>query len=248
MSISDSGQQSGWKDYPAEIWDERKPIDWLDDWPFWEWCAANYAQHTPILELACGNGRITRQLIFAGYTVAAVDINPHFLSRAADHICKLSDDVKARVEFYLQDVVELELGQRFALALMADWAFPALLTQADQLNFLRRLADHLIPDGYFAFDTISPTVRQLGLTPCNSGEGLEWAGTGRTFDPIRQIETRLSAGQVMRYRHSSLSEITLLAEMTGFEIVECFGGTDRRPLRGVPGDDLTLVLRKKTHE
>ncbi|MCQ3929819.1 MAG: hypothetical protein DPW16_05125 [Chloroflexi bacterium] len=248
MSISDSSQQSGWKDYPAEIWEERKPIDWLDDWPFWEWCAANYACHTPILELACGNGRITRQLVLAGYTVAAVDINPHFLSRAVQHIGELPDDVRARVEFYLQDMVELELGQQFALALMADWAFPALLTQSDQLNFLRRLTDHLIPGGYFAFDTILPTVRQLGLTPCDSGEGLEWAGTGRTFDPIRQIETRLSTGQVMRYRHTSLGEITLLAEMTGFEIVECFGGTDKRPLRGVPGDDLTLVLRKKTHD
>ncbi len=248
MSSSDSGQQSGWKDYPAEIWDVRKPIDWLDDWPFWEWCAASYAHQTPVLELACGNGRITRQLALAGYTVAAVDINPHFLSRAVEHLRELPDDVRARAEFYLQDMVTLDLGQRFALALMADWAFPALLTQADQLNFLRRLADHLIPGGYFAFDTIFPTMRQLGLTPCNSGIGLEWAGTGRTFDPITQIETRLSSGQMMRYRHTSLSEITLLAEITGFEIVECFGSTDKRPLRGVPGDDLTLVLRKKTHD
>ena len=248
MSMSDSGRQSGWVDYPSELWDERKPIDWLDDWPFWEWCAASYANATPILELACGNGRITRQLALAGYAVAAVDINPHFLSRATDHISKLPEDVKARVEFYLEDMVELQLGRQFALALMADWAFPALLTQADQLSFLRRLADHLLPGGYFAFDTIFPTVRQLGLTPRDSSEGLEWAGAERTFDPIAEIETRMSAGQVMRYRHTGLSEIRLLAEMTGFEIVECFGGADKRPLRGLPGDDLTLVLRKKTHD
>ncbi|MBI5928707.1 MAG: class I SAM-dependent methyltransferase [Chloroflexi bacterium] len=245
MPTSDSGQHSGWADYPGEVWDERKPIGWLYDWPFWAECATNYANKLPILELACGNGRITRQLALAGYTVVAVDINPHFLSRATAQIRTLPDDMGIRVEFYLQDMVHLKLGRQFALALMADWAFPALLNQADQLSFLRRLADHLIPNGYFVFDTIFPGVRELGLTPGIEGECLEWSGTGRTFNPISQIETLISGGQVMQYRHTSLSEIRLLAEMTGFEVAECFGGTDRRPLRGMPGDDLTVVLRKK---
>jgi SAM-dependent methyltransferase len=242
MTFSTSGQQSGWAEYPGEIWDERKPVNWLHDWPFWEWCAATYADDKPILELACGNGRITRQLALAGYSVVAIDINPHFLSRA---VAQLPEDLRGRVDFALQDIVQLELEQKFSLAIMADWAFPALLTQADQLHFLRRLANCLVEGGVFAFNTIFPTVRQLGLTPSPDGTFLEWTSTARRFDPVSQVETIDSGGQVIRMRHTTLSEIQLLAQMAGFEIVAQFGGMDKRPLQGLPGDDLTLVLQRR---
>lgn len=223
--FSTSAQTSGWQHYPGEVWDERKPITWLDDWPFWEYCAQHYATpDTPILELACGNGRITRQLALAGYAVTAVDLNPHFLSRAATY---LPEQVRSFVNLMLQDVINLDLDRQFTLALMADWAFPAILTQDDQLRFFERLGRHLMPNGVFAFNT-----PLLGTSPI--------AGQ---FDPLSQIETKTSADNTIRFRHNTLSEMELLGKLTGFEIIEAYGGVDKRPLRGQVGDDLTLVLR-----
>jgi SAM-dependent methyltransferase len=245
-ALSDSARLSGWHDYPAASWQQRKPLTWLDDWPFWKWCAEEYAGKSPILELACGNGRITRQLALQGYEVVAVDINPHFLNRAHQ---TLDEENKELAQFVLQDMVRLDLEANgiehiFELAIMADWAFPALLTVDDQASFFHHLNQHLAPGGIFAFDTPFPTVRQQGLQPTPNGEELEWPGTGRRYDPVSQIETRPSGDQTLRLRHTTLGEIVLLGKLTGFEIMAQFGGTDKRPLRGLPGDSLTLLLRK----
>lgn len=226
MQLSESGRASGWHDYPAEEWEERKPVTWLHDWDFWEYCVQQYADANPILELACGNGRITRQLALSGYRVVAVDINPHFLNRAIDH---LSEGLKEQVKFVLQDVVHLSLSEEFALALMADWSFPALLTQDDQIKFLENLRKYLVPRGIFAFNT-----------------PLMGSQRSKQFDLLTQVETRESGGNLVRLRHSTLSEIRLLARLTGYEIIEQYGGVDRRPLRGAVGDDLTIVLRTRS--
>lgn len=237
--LSYSAQQSGWEHYPAGQWDERKPLSWLHDWDFWRYCVTQYGDiNEPVLELACGNGRITRQLAVLGYEVVAVDVNAHFLSRAQAAIPEAS---RARVTFLLQDVVQLAVGRAFSIVLMADWAFPALLTQADQLQFFRALADHVQVGGIFAFNTLFPSVQQMGLVQIE--DQLMWPD-GRRFDPLTQIETRYSGEIPLQFRHTTLSEIELLGRMTAFVIVEQYGNVDKRPLRGVAGDDLTLIMRK----
>ena len=239
--MSLSAQQSGWQHYPADLWDQRKPINWLHDWEFWKWCADTYADDKRVLELACGNGRITRQLALSGYSIVAVDLNPHFLNRAVEH---LPTSVKDNVCFILQDVVNLDVEGQFSLAIMTDWAFPALLTQIDQLAFLERLAHHLCIGGIFAFNMPFPSIRQLGLTQAKGRGQLKWADDGHCFNALTQIEEKQSGSQSIQLRHTSLFEIQLLGRLTGFELIAQFGGTDRRPLRGLPDDDLTLILRK----
>jgi SAM-dependent methyltransferase len=60
-----------------------------------------------VLELGCGTGRVTRQLVARGYTVTAVDESPEMLAHVSD-----AETVCARIE-------GLELGRRFDLALLA---------------------------------------------------------------------------------------------------------------------------------
>jgi len=59
-----------------------------------------------LLELGCGTGRVTRQLVARGYSVVAVDESPEMLAhvRHAETVC-------ARIE-------ELDLGRRFDAALL----------------------------------------------------------------------------------------------------------------------------------
>jgi SAM-dependent methyltransferase len=54
-----------------------------------------------LLELGCGVGRVTRQLVRAGYAVTAVDESPEMLAHVRD-----AEAVCARIE-------ELDLGRRF---------------------------------------------------------------------------------------------------------------------------------------
>jgi SAM-dependent methyltransferase len=59
-----------------------------------------------VLELGCGTGRVTRQLVDLGYSVTAVDESPEMLEhvRGAETVC-------ARIE-------ELDLGRRFDAVLL----------------------------------------------------------------------------------------------------------------------------------
>jgi SAM-dependent methyltransferase len=60
-----------------------------------------------VLELGCGVGRITRQLVRLGYRVTAVDESPEMLAHVRD-----AETVQASIE-------ELELGRRFDAVLLA---------------------------------------------------------------------------------------------------------------------------------
>jgi SAM-dependent methyltransferase len=60
-----------------------------------------------ILELGCGTGRMTRQLVARGFRVTAVDESAEMLEHVRD-----AETVRARIE-------DLELGRRFDAVLLA---------------------------------------------------------------------------------------------------------------------------------
>jgi SAM-dependent methyltransferase len=89
-----------------------------------------------VLELGCGTGRITRQLVRLGYRVTAVDESAEMLAHVRD-----AETIQARIE-------GLELGRRFDAVLLAS----NLVTEepASRRAFLetcRRHADLVICEG-----------------------------------------------------------------------------------------------------
>jgi len=71
-----------------------------------ELVAAAVPPPASVLELGCGTGRVTRQLVALGYIVTAVDESPEMLERVRD-----AEIVCARIEV-------LELGRRFDAVLL----------------------------------------------------------------------------------------------------------------------------------
>src|SRR5579859_7219131 len=100
----------------------------------------------PVLDLACGTGRLARALTAHGLDVTAVDAAPAMLARAR----ALDPDGAAR---YLEgDVRRLRISRRYQVAVMTAHAFQHLLTAEDQAVALAAIAAHLEPGGCFAFD------------------------------------------------------------------------------------------------
>ena len=93
--------------------------------------AAALPAGSSILELGCGTGRMTRQLVERGFRVTAVDESPEMLAHVRD-----AETVRARIE-------GLDLGRRFDAALLAS----NLLTTEEEeqrrafLDTCRRHAD-----------------------------------------------------------------------------------------------------------
>jgi len=81
-----------------------------------------------LLELGCGTGRVTRQLVARGYSVVAVDESPEMLEHVRD-----AETVCARIE-------ELDLGRRFDAVLLLS---NLLTVEAEQRRaFLDACARH----------------------------------------------------------------------------------------------------------
>ena len=248
MTRSETEQNSGWSSYPVDVWNERRPPQKLGDLQFWKYCAERFG--SPILDLCCGNGRIAIPLAELGYAVVGIDVNEGFIASAQKRASDLLQSGKElAISFHAGDIVRLALNQHFRLAIMPDWSFQVLLTQEDQLSFLKALRTHLAPDGVFAFNLFIPFHRQRGLV---KKEGkYEWPsnpsyhhGAPRTYDPVSQIETLVESNiHPVRLRHTSLSELTLLFKLAGFEIAEMYGDVDRRPFTGQADNDYTIVAR-----
>jgi SAM-dependent methyltransferase len=113
---------------------------------------AALAQETggPVLELACGTGRVSIPIARLGFTVTGLDIVPGMLERARSKSAGLP------TRWVEGDARAFDLGERFRLIFMTGNAFQAFLTRADQEALLERVRAHLHDDGLFAFETRNP--------------------------------------------------------------------------------------------
>ncbi len=248
MDKSETVLSNGWASYPVDLWNRRRPPDMLGDFPFWKYCAEKYG--SPILDLCCGNGRISIPLAESDCEVVGIDINADFVAAARDRTARLSGQGRTlSASFIVSDIVHLDLEQQLKSAIMPDWSFQALLTQEDQISFLSGLHRALLPGGAFAFNLFMPFNRQKGLIKKDGG--YEWPpdpsyhkGAPRTYDPMTQIETLVESNvHPIKLRHTTLAELKLLFCITGFEIVEMYGDDDRRPFTGASTDDYTVIVK-----
>jgi SAM-dependent methyltransferase len=120
------------------------------------------AQETggPVLDIACGSGRVGIPIARLGFAVTGVDIQADMIELARSK----SDGLPVR---WLQaDGRTFDLGEQFRLVMVAGNAFQMFLTNADQGALLERVRAHLADEGLFAFETRNPLWR----TPLQAAE------------------------------------------------------------------------------
>jgi SAM-dependent methyltransferase len=154
------------------IWHDVECGGYDADLPVWERLAAEVSG--PVLELGCGTGRVALHLARAGREVWGVDIDRFLLDT-------LDERAAARglaVRTSLADVRELDLDQRFELALAPMQLLQVLPGPDARRDALRAIASHLAPEGRLAVAIVEgapgaataksgstagvPDVRELG--------------------------------------------------------------------------------------
>ncbi len=131
------------------------------------------AQETggPVLEIACGTGRVSIPIARLGFAVTGVDIVPGMLALARSKSAGLP------TRWVEGDARAFDLGEQFRLIFITGNAFQAFLTRADQEALLERVRAHLHDDGLFAFETRNP----------------RWASSTRADQPAHSHEEGLFA-------------------------------------------------------
>ena len=198
----------------------------------------------PVLELACGTGRLTMPLARCGLDVTGLDLSPAMLAAARE---------KAAAAGVAVTLVEGDM-RRFAL----DRQFRVIFVAINSLMHLTRIDDlracfdsvrrHLAPGGVFMFDIMHPDVAALGRGPSERSLLARFVdpdlGEVRveettTYDAATQV-THLtwhlcaSGGRTMRFEPMPLrqifpQELLLLLDGGGFRLDKRYGTFARAP-------------------
>ncbi len=115
----------------------------------------------PVLELGVGTGRVAIPTVELGIDVVGVDNSEPMLAVASRKAAALGDNAGS-LELVSADIRDFALfdsegkEKKFPLATMPFRGFLALLNVGDQFSALRRIYQHLQPDGILLFNIFVP--------------------------------------------------------------------------------------------
>ncbi|HET9222557.1 MAG TPA: class I SAM-dependent methyltransferase [Roseiflexaceae bacterium] len=204
------------------------------------------AQETggPVLEVACGTGRVSIPIARLGLDVTGLDIVPGMLEQARAKSAGLP------VRWVEGDARAFELGEQYRLIFLTGNAFQAFLTRADQEALLERVHAHLHGEGWFAFETRNPRLADLDTRTEEEywetytdvdGLSVRMSGT-QEYEPLTQLlhwttyrrwrEGDREHTKVTRIavRYTFLQELEALLHYNGFTIARQHGDWQLGPL------------------
>ncbi|MBV8717791.1 MAG: class I SAM-dependent methyltransferase [Chloroflexi bacterium] len=109
----------------------------------------------PILELACGSGRLLAPLAAAGFAVTGVDSSGPMLERARSRL----DHLGLTATLTQQRLERLQLDGTFRTIIVGLDSFGLLIKRSDQLDALRAARQHATHDGRLVLDLANGNLR-----------------------------------------------------------------------------------------
>lgn len=198
----------------------------------------------PILELACGTGRLTIPLALDGHEIVGFDASHAMLRSAREK----ADAEGVEITFVRGDMRSFALDRKFALVIISCNSLAHLTTNEELKSCLHSVAKHLVSGGLLAFDIINPNLRDL-LRPETQSVRLDVGPNPSTavaveevatYDPVQQIRVaqwrildktdRSREIAPLRLRVLYPQEVPLLLDAVGFELAARYGDFEGNPL------------------
>lgn len=253
-----NGAQSIQFDSVADLYDIYVRTDF--DIPFW----LDESRSIPgkVLELTCGTGRVSIPLLEAGVNLSCVDYSPGMLAQFQRKLM----DRKLSCAVYCQDLVQLNIRDRFDLIFIPFHSFSEITDKQRQRQALKRIFSHLTEQGIFVCTLQNPVVRTssmdgamrlIGEFPMPEG-GMLHVSARMTFDPSthiasgEQVYEQVSPQKVCLHRHAlginfylfDRQEFELLLGDSGFSVDALYGDYDRRSFDEATSTFMIWKLRK----
>jgi SAM-dependent methyltransferase len=231
-----------------------------DDIPFYE-KLANEAKG-PILELACGTGRITLPLARAGSEIIGLDASRKMLDVARSKLRQEKAEVRRRVRFIRGDMRTFSLSQRFTLCFIPFFSFHHLLSEDDQLRTLAVVRKHLLPKGRLVFDVFNPDLsRPEGLQRLDKVVEAQGKTTMRYSAQWFDRENQVTHGWLIyefleiggtvkrtitpfRLKYFFIDDVKQLLRRAGFHVNAVYGNYDRS--RFTPKSPMMIFIAQQS--
>jgi len=169
----------------VEVYDELARTGWNtlhDDFSFYSEELASVKG--PVLELACGTGRVLVPMLASGLEIHGLDASDAMLSVLRAKRDALPADQAKRLHLHKGDMAQFDLGQKFGLIVIAFRTFQAMLNLDAQRRCLTCIRKHLARDGRVIISLFDP--RHDLILP----------GKQKPFQPIREVTNPVTGLQV----------------------------------------------------
>lgn len=206
-------------------------------------------ENCKLLDVPCGNGRLTIPLGILEFEVYGLDFNNEFVEEAK----KSAIASEVNCQFQQGDMRDLPWKNEFDGAFCMGNSF-GYFDRAGSAKFLDSISKALKPNGRFILET--EMVAESFLV---NGAEKEWTQVGKTFMLVENkfdcrtssletdftfITDGISESRKAKHWIYSTGELCLMLEKAGFEILELFSSTESDPY--VLGSDKLLLVAEKT--
>ncbi|HEX7343980.1 MAG TPA: class I SAM-dependent methyltransferase, partial [bacterium] len=215
----------------------------------------------PVLELACGTGRITLPLAQKGYRVVGIDLSDSMLAVAKEKAAAQNLEVK----WVRGDVREFELQQKFPLIIFPFATIGVLLKTADLEACLACVKRHLKKGGRFIFDALNPRMDILNRNPQDrfphsqfpapSGDGVITITESNSYNSATQVSRVTLFFKFPGQTNETLDEISIrmyypqeleaLLKYNGFRVDAKFGNFDETPFKSTSNRQIIICTREQ---
>lgn len=225
---------------------------------------------SPVLELACGTGRIVIPVAEAGLDIVGLDASDEMLSVAREKTAQCTAEIQSHITLVNGDMRDFSLDRQFRLIMIPFRSFLHLLTPTDQRQALLNIHGHLQSDGKLVFNVFDPSVDIIAGHTGPGRPGRQKQGTfthpetgnrvlvwdSRTYMPGRQrvdvdyiYEVLDEEGRLLETSYNPISlryvhrwEMQYLLELCSFEVEALYGDFQGGPFRH--GGEQVWIARK----
>jgi SAM-dependent methyltransferase len=191
----------------------------------------------PVLEVACGTGRLTMPIARDGVDVTGLDVSGPMLEQAA----RKSTAEGLKIEWIEQDCRDMRLSRTFAMVFSATNAMQHLLDMESACAFLRSAERALQPGGQLIIDVFNPNPAKLARTgatrylhktinlPYGESIRVETVSEYRADKQILHFDLfYMRDGQLLRTKRVNMrcffpEELLALCRFNGLEVLKRFG-------------------------
>lgn len=201
-----------------------------------------------VVDIACGTGAVLLHLAENGIDdIDGTDLSEEMCKVAAAK----AEQMNLKLNIYPADMTKFSSGRKYSLAIIARSGFMHLPTQKLQKEALLNIREQLLTGGILTFNTFDPwppaQANQMKISDQDYYKRLEYVNVDGnreeiynaiTYNPYTQemkgnwkFVTYNEAGEVIDERVRPLcmrqtyrSEIFLLAELCGFEVIDLYRG------------------------
>ena len=143
----------------------------------------------PILEIACGTGRVLLPIARKGIEVHGVDNSLPMLTILKAHLADEPHDVRQRVTLHEGDMRDFRLGAQYPLVMIPFRPMQHMHTVQDQVSALRTAALHLTDAGILVFDVFYPKFELIHTRIGEEVAEMEWSPNPDPDSDVAKTET-----------------------------------------------------------